>query len=195
MSIDVELELHYSSPHRTFNIVSQASGSELVNAAPGPAEWRWHLATARVTFDERANSLAVTYVACTILWRLKYTRASVDPRRSCPLLTPPPPAAVALSTAATCLTLPKYPRRRRPSRCGPHRAYSQPLASGSDTPRARRQRRSGLAMAQAKPSPNASCTARLPLPVLASLAPPGGEAEHACASSIAPTRPETRQVH
>ena len=60
----------------------------------------------------------------------------------------------------------------------------------------RRQRRSGLAWTQAKPSPNASCNSvRLPLPVLASLAPPGGEAEHACASSIAPTRPETRQVH
>ena len=45
---------------------------------------------------------------------------------------------------------------------------------------------------------SASCTcAGLPLPVLASPAPPGGEAEHlrACAYWIAHARPETRQVH
>ena len=90
----------------------------------------------------------------------------------------------------------EVPKEEEAKPVRPAPRYSQPLASGASTRPQTAAPHSGLAMAQAKPSPNASCNSvRLPLPVLASLAPPGGEAEHACASSIAPTQPETRQVH
>ena len=81
----------------------------------------------------------------------------------------------------------------KPVRAAAPRAQPAPRAS-TGTPR--RQQRTLPSVAQTKT--DASCnSARLPLPVLASPAPPGGVAEHLCACAywIAPTRPETRQVH
>ena len=61
----------------------------------------------------------------------------------------------------------EVPKEEEAKPVRPAPRYSQPLASGAPTRPQTAAPHSGLAMAQAKPSPNASCTARLRLPVFA----------------------------
>ena len=143
-------------------------GAEEGQASASKAERRWPLGDGASNIDECQFSRCLVYILevnARLVFRFNHRNAG---RARCPLLTPVPPAAVALSTAAMsdAAEVPKEEEakpvrpapRIQPARCVRHR-HAQTAA-----------RAAGHSMAQAKPSPNASCTVRVPLalPVLAS---------------------------